>query len=145
MAINSAFLGHGIFLELKPIDGLRRYANYKEPLPRDHTISDLVDKFIEALTDMKMSSVWFELFTSSGVIDQDGKQGTKELVDGLNAAKIAAIPWGYCFGKNSESDEGNPNKILDLDRSKKLCDNYGLSLFVADIEPWIAIGSAADR
>ena len=136
MAMSKAFLGHGIFVELRPINALRRYANYKKPLPPKHTTSDLVDKFIEALTDMKMSSVWFQIFSSFGTIDKDGKQGTKELVDGLKAAGIAAIPWGYCFGQNSEADPSDPNKVLDLERAKRLCGNYGLDVFVADIEPW---------
>jgi hypothetical protein len=143
MAINPAFLGHGIWLELRPIKGLRRYANYKKPLPPNPTTAQLVDKFIEAVTDMNMSSVWFELFTRNGEIDKDGKQGTQELVDGLKAAKIAAVPWGYCFGKNSEDPPPDPAhpappkpKEQDLDLVKRLCGKYKLDLFCADIEPW---------
>jgi len=137
MAINQAFLGHGIWLELRPIKGLRRYANYKKPLPPNPTTAQLVDKFIEAVTDMNMSSVWLELFTRRGEIDKDGKQGTQELVDGLRSANIAAVPWGYCFGKNSEDPPaGLAPKEKDLELAKRLCGKYQLDLFCADIEPW---------
>jgi len=135
VAINRAFLGHGIFLQLQPIYGLRRYANYKTPLSNP-TTSQLVDKFIGAVTDMKMSSVWFELFTRTGVVDRDGKQGTRELVDGLKAAKLHAVPWAYCWSTNSQ----NPNpKDNDLQRAIDLCDKYELDCFVADIEPWNSV------
>jgi hypothetical protein len=142
MPINPAFLGHGIFLELAPINGIRRYANYKKPIPPDSSMKVLVDKFIEAVTDMDMSSVWFELFTRSGTIDEDGKLGTKELVEGLKAAKISAVPWGYCFGKNSEHPDPKDN---DLQRAIDLCDQYELNVFVADIEPWNEIGGIVDK
>jgi hypothetical protein len=132
MAINPAFFGHGIFLQLEPINGLRRYANYKTPLPPNPTVAQLVDKFVQAITDMHMSSVWFELFTRTGELDPDGKQGTQELVDGLRAAKIHAIPWGYCWGTNSQYPNPNDN---DLHRAIGLCNKYKLDCFVADIEP----------
>jgi hypothetical protein len=141
MAINKAFLGHGIWLELNPLEGLRRYANYKKPLPAGYTTGDLVDKFIEAVTDMKMSSVWFEIFTSRGTIDRDGKQGTSELVAGLKAAKIDAIPWGYCWGTNSENTDPKKN---DLELTKTLCDKYKLDCFVIDIEPWNKVNGKVD-
>jgi hypothetical protein len=134
MAINPAFLGHGIFLELAPIKGLRRYANYKTPL-QNPTTPQLVEKFLRAVTDMNMSSVWFELFTRTGEIDTDGKQGTRELLDGLKGTEIRAVPWGYCFGKNSEHKKPDEDKN-DLALVKRLCDKYTLDLFVADIEPW---------
>jgi hypothetical protein len=133
MTINPAFLRQGIWLELAPIDGLRRYASYKQPLPPHPPVTKLVDKFIEAITDMKISSVWFEIFRRNGTIDTDGTQGTKELVAGLKAASISAIPWGYCLGKNSENAKPEDN---DLERAKQLCDHYELDVFVADIEPW---------
>jgi hypothetical protein len=132
MAINQGFLGHGIFLQLEPINGLRRYANYKTPLSNP-TTTQLVDKFIQALTDMHMSSVWFELFTRTGVLDQDGKQGTQELVAGLKAANIQAVPWAYCWGTNSQNADPKQN---DLQRAIDLCSQYKLDCFVADIEPW---------
>lgn len=130
MAINPAFRGHGIFLQLEPINGLKRYAKYK-PLPPHPTTAQLVDNFIQAVTDMKMSSVWFELFSRKGILDQDGKQGTQELVAGLKAAKIHAVPWAYCWGANSE----NAAPDNDLTRAIKLCDTYKLDCFVADLEP----------
>jgi hypothetical protein len=142
---NKAFLGHGIFLELEPITGLLRYKDYKRPMPPKYTTADLVDKFVGAVIDMKMSSVWFEIFTSSGTIDPKQKLGTPELVAGLKAAKIAAIPWGYCWGENSEPDPQNPKKVLDLDRAIKLCNDYGLNLFVADIEPWNENNRGTDK
>jgi len=131
MAINRAFLGHGIFLQLQPISGLRRYANYKTPLSKP-TTSQLVDKFILAVTDMKISSVWFELFTRTGIVDRDGKQGTRELGDGLKAAKIHAVPWAYCWSTNSQNTNPKDN---DLQRAIDLCNKYKLDCFVADIEP----------
>ena len=129
--INPAFTGHGVFLQLQPICGLRRYANYRAPL-QNPTTSQLVDKFIEAVTDMRMSSVWFELFTRTGVLDQDGKQGTQELVDGLKAANINVVPWAYCWGTNSQNANRADN---DLQRAIDLCGKYKLDCFVADIEP----------
>jgi hypothetical protein len=90
---------------------------------------------------MKMSSVWLELFTRSGTIDRDATKGTRELVDGLKAANIHAIPWGYCFGKNSENADPGKN---DLELAKKLCDKYKLDTFVADIEPGNTIGKVTD-
>jgi hypothetical protein len=131
MAINPAFLGHGIFLQLEPINGLRRYAKYR-PLPCNPTTPQLVDNFIHAMTDMKMSSVWFELFSRKGILDQDGKQGTKELVDGLKGTKIRGVPWAYCWGTNSQNADAKQN---DLYRAISLCDSYKLDRFVADIEP----------
>ncbi|MEA2818984.1 MAG: hypothetical protein QOJ86_988 [Bradyrhizobium sp.] len=142
VVVNPAFLGHGIWLELAPIDGLQRYAKYKKPLPANPPITKLVDKFIEAITDMKMSSVWLELFTRSGTIDKNNTKATKELVDGLKAANINAIPWGYCFGKNSEKADPSKN---DLELAKTLCDKYKLDVFVADIEPWNKIGDVVDK
>jgi len=134
VAINPAFFGHGMWLELAPIKGLRRYASYgKKPVPPDGPVTALVDNFIEAVYDMKMSSVWFELFTRSGTIDTDGTKGTQALVDGLKANNINAIPWGYCFGKNSEHPKPADN---DLALTKALCDQYKIGVFVADIEPW---------
>ena len=131
--INPAFLGHGIWLELSPIDGLRRYASYKNPLPSDAPVSKLVDNFIVALSDMKISSVWFEIFTHSGIIDPNGSQGTQQLVDGLTAAKINVVPWAYCWGTNSENQNPKDN---DIELAKRLCETYKLDCFVADIEPW---------
>lgn len=142
MAINPAFLGYGVWLELSPLKGLKRYANYGKPLPPNPSTVDLVDKFIQALTDMKMSSVWFELFTRTGIIDKDGKQGTRELVDGLRAANIAAVPWGYCFGKNSEHTNPDDN---DLYLIKALCDKYKIGIFCADIEPWNKVHGTYDE
>jgi hypothetical protein len=131
MAINPGFLGHGIFLQLEPINGLLRYADYKTPR-QNPTTAQLVDNFIQALNDMHISSVWFELFTRTGVLDADGKQGTKELVAGLKAANIKAVPWGYCWGANSQYADPSQN---DLQRAIDLCNQYQLECFVADIEP----------
>jgi hypothetical protein len=135
MAINKAFLGHGIFLELLPIKGLRRYAKYKQPLPPNPSTAALVGKFIEAVNDMNMSSVWVELFSRPGTLDKDGKGGTKELVAGLKAANIAVVGWGYCHSKSS---------MRDLDLAKQLCTDYGIDAFVADVEPGNVVGGKKD-
>ncbi len=141
MAINPGFLGHGIFLELNPIDGLRRYANYKTPLPPHPSTAALVDKFIEAITDMKMSSVWFELFSRHGELDTNGEQGTRELVDGLKSAHINPVAWGYCLGANSQKPNKQDN---DLQLAIDLCDKYQLDNFVANVEPGNTINGVAD-
>jgi hypothetical protein len=134
MSINPVFCGHGIWLELKPIDGLKRYASYGGPkLGGDAKITDLVDRFIKALQAMKITSVWFEIFNRFGTIDPDGKFGTTELLDGLKYNGINAIPWGYCLGAYSE--KGVDPKKDNLGLARSLCEKYKLDVFCADIEP----------
>jgi hypothetical protein len=123
--INPAFLGHGIFLEYSPITTLRRYAAYKGADPNGATTAQLVDRFIQAMQDMHIASVWIQLFTASGVLDS-GDGGTTELVNGLKQARIAFAGWGYCYSGNAATDAG---------LAKHLCSQYGISAFIADVEP----------
>jgi hypothetical protein len=139
MEPNIAFRGHGVFVERSPIETLRRYAAYPKRAAA-RSVSDLVDRFIEALHDMHMTSVWVQLFNINGIIDKDGQQGTKELVDGARAAGISIVPWGYCFGLNSEDSKSN-----DFQLAITLCNQYALEVFVADIEPGNKIGKRYDN
>jgi hypothetical protein len=123
--INAAFLGHGMFLEYSPITTLRRYADYKGANPGGATIAQLVDRFIQAMQDMHVGSVWIQLFTASGVLDS-GNGGTSELVKGLKQANIAFAGWGYCYSGNAATDAG---------LAKHLCGQYGINAFIADVEP----------
>jgi hypothetical protein len=136
MPVNKAFLNHGIFLEWTPIIGLRRYADYKQPLPPNPGPAALVGKFIEALKDMRIASVWIQLFSRNGSLDTDGKGGTRELVDGLKAAGIQMAGWGYCHSKHS---------VRDLDLAKQLCSKYGIEAFVADVEPGNEVNGKKDE
>jgi hypothetical protein len=104
-------------------------------LPPNPSTTALVGKFIEAVTDMKMASVWIELFTRTGTLDRDGKGGTKELVAGLKAANIQVVGWGYCHSKNS---------VRDLALAKQLCAKYRIDAFVADVEPGNTVGGKKD-
>ena len=123
---SAGFLGHGMFLEYAPMRTLQRYAGYKEANPVGATTEQLVGRFIQAMQDMHVASVWIQLFTASGVLDGDGRGGTKELVDGLRRAKIGVAGWGYCYSENAATDAG---------LAKHLCGQYGITAFVADVEP----------
>jgi hypothetical protein len=124
-AINAAFLGHGMFLEYSPMTTLRRYAAYKGAGPNGATTAQLVERFIQAMQDMNVASVWIQLFTASGVLDS-GNGGTVELVAGLKQANIAFAGWGYCYSGNAATDAG---------LAKHLCGQYGIDAFIADVEP----------
>jgi hypothetical protein len=121
--INTGFLGHGMFLEYAPITTLQRYAKYKG---NASGTTELVERFIQALQDMHVASVWVQLFSASGVLDRDGKGGTLELVEGLKQANIACVGWGYCYSDNAATDPG---------LAKHLCEQYGITAFIADVEP----------
>jgi len=124
--INTAFLGHGIFLEYSPVTTLRRYANYKGADPAGATTAQLIERFIQAMRDMHVASVWLQLFSASGALDSTGNGATSELVAALGQASIACVGWGYCYSGNAATDAG---------LAKHLCDKYGISAFVADVEP----------
>jgi hypothetical protein len=132
--INKAFLGHGIFLEYSPIDTLRRYAGYGGNDPSGATLAQMIDRFIKAMQDMHVGSVWIQLFTSSGQLD-GGHGGTSELVTALAQANIPCAGWGYCYSRNAANDG---------DLAKKLCHQYGIKAFIADVEPGNTVNGAAD-
>jgi hypothetical protein len=132
--INTAFLGHGMFLEYAPITTLRRYANYKGADPNGATTTQLVQRFIQAMQDMRVGSVWIQLFTALGQLD-NGSGGTTELVAGLKAANISFAGWGYCYSGNAAKDS---------DLAKKLCGQYDIKAFVADVEPGNPVHGSPD-
>jgi hypothetical protein len=124
--INTAFLGHGIFLEYSPIITLRRYAGYKGADQTGATTVQLIERFIQAMRDMHVSSVWIQLFSASGELDPTGHGSTSELVAALGLANIACVGWGYCYNGNAATDAG---------LAKHLCGKYGINAFIADVEP----------
>jgi hypothetical protein len=131
---NPAFLGHGIFLEYSPLTTLQRYATYKGANPAGAATADLVQRFIQAMKDMNVKSVWIQLFTASGTLDH-GSGGTSVLVAGLKQANIAVAGWGYCYSKNAAGDA-----VL----AKNLCKQYGIDAFIADVEPGNSVEGQPD-
>jgi len=122
-AINRAFLGHGMFLEYGPLRTLNRYATYGGGTAT--TLEEKVERFIKAMQDMHVGSVWIQLFSASGTLD-NGSGGTKELVEALKQANIACAGWGYCYSQNAATDAA---------LAKQLCSKYGIDAFIADVEP----------
>ncbi|MGY8704627.1 hypothetical protein RAD16_02640 [Bradyrhizobium sp. 18BD] len=121
--INRAFLGHGMFLEYGPLRTLNRYANYGGGTAT--TLDEKAARFVKAMQDMHIGSVWIQLFTASGTLD-NGSGGTRELVAALKQANIACAGWGYCYSQNAATDG---------DLAKQLCNKYGIDAFIADVEP----------
>ena len=134
-AINPAFLGHGMFLESSPLTTLRRYRDYKGRGDPNAGTGQLVQKFIQAMRDMHVGSVWIQLFSASGNLDPAGHNGTRELVDGLKAVGIACVGWGYCYSGNAATDAG---------LAKHLCGQYGIDAFIADVEPGNTVHGSPD-
>jgi hypothetical protein len=122
--INRAFLGHGMFLEYGPLKSLDRYASYGGGGTAT-TLDQKIERFIKAMQDMHVGSVWIQLFSASGSLDS-GSGGTKELVAALKQASIPCAGWGYCYSQNAASDG---------DLAKQLCTKYGIDAFIADVEP----------
>jgi hypothetical protein len=148
--INKGFLRHGIFLEGVPIKTLVRYQNYKaapsildrlmailpealRPVPDPEA---LIAKFIEAMNDMSVKSVWIQLFNTNGELDAAGNGATSALVSALKSRGIAPVGWGYCYSKNATSD---------LDLAMNLCGKYGFDAFVADVEPGNTVHGQPDN
>jgi hypothetical protein len=147
--MHKGFLRHGIFIEGDPINALLRYQTYKtvpsmlarlasmlpdalRPAPDPAT---LIAKFIEAMNDMSVQSVWLQLFNAHGEIDRDGKGATTELVAALKSASIVPVGWGYCFSRNASTD---------LALALRLCEKYALDVFVADVEPGNSVDNTPD-
>ena len=57
MAINPAFLGHGLFTELSVTNAINRYATYVSSNPANPPPADNIDRFINALTDMRVANL----------------------------------------------------------------------------------------
>jgi hypothetical protein len=132
--INKGFLGHGLFLEYRPITTLQRYASYGGASPDGATTAQLIERFIKAVQNMHMASVWIQLFSASGTLDS-GHGATTELVAALKEARIACVGWGYCYSGNAEND---------ADLAKQLCGKYGIDAFIADVEPGNTVHNQPD-
>lgn len=131
--INRAFLGHGMFLEYGPLRTLDRYATYGGGIAT--TLDEKAARFVEAMQDMHIGSVWVQLFTASGTLD-NGNGGTRELVAALKQANIACAGWGYCYSQNAATDG---------DLAKQLCNKYGIDAFIADVEPGNPVHGQPDQ
>jgi hypothetical protein len=92
-------------------------------------------RFVRAMQDMKVGSVWMQLFSRSGPLDH-GTGGTSELIAALKATDIKVAGWGYCQGTQTNAA---------LDNAKTLCGKYGIDAFVADIEPGNTVDGAVDK
>jgi hypothetical protein len=133
MAINKAFLGHGIFTQYSVNDALTQFKGYQSPNPH-RAPRDQYDTFIFALQDMKISTVWIQLFTRSqsdptAAVDcdlADGGLNRKTLIARLDQAGINWAGWGYCSGKNWRK-----SKTL----IETLHHDLGMTAFVIDAEP----------
>lgn len=136
MAIHRGFVGHGIFIEGVASGSLGQYSNYPTANPPDGGLPRAIAGFASALHDMAISSVWLQLFSRGGSLDEDGSGGTRELVDALNHANVIPVGWGYCHHANSATDGA-----LAAD----LCARYGITVFVADIEPGNVIHGVVDK
>ncbi|MBO4223476.1 hypothetical protein [Bradyrhizobium neotropicale] len=145
MATHPAFIGHGTFCYLPDVT-MRHYRNYPSGLGSG--ILDRVRRFlnlaapptaidpagfVRAVKDMNMSNVWVRLFGLEGVMNP---APTRQLVDALKSAGINVAGWGYCHGKDWEAE---------LDHAINQSRTYGLTAFVADIEPGRLLGGTKSR
>jgi hypothetical protein len=66
MAINKAFLGHSLYAEGGITQSLARYGYYGvapgSPPPAD---AQRIDRFVQALKDMQVATLWLQLFSRS--------------------------------------------------------------------------------
>ena len=127
MAINKAFLGHGIFTEYSINNALERFKTYGGGAPAA-TPADKVARFVKALQDMDIHSVWMQIFTRQQKFDMDAPsdQLRKDLITALSKADIAWAGWGYCGGVNA---------TRDLQWIKQFKHDLGMQAFVIDAEP----------
>jgi hypothetical protein len=147
MAIHPAFLGHGTFCYL-PDETMRHYQNYPAALTSESGFLDRVKRFlnlappsaaidpagfVRAVKDMSMSNVWVRLFGLEGAMNP---APTRQLVDALKSANINIAGWGYCHGKDWQAELN-----LAINQSQ----TYGLTAFVADIEPGRLLGGTKSR
>jgi hypothetical protein len=130
MAINPAFLGHGMFTEFSVKKALKRFESYTSPNPANPPPVDGIDRFVFAMKDMEISTVWIQLFTRSSAGDVDptpsGARLRKDLIARLTASGIKVAGWGYCAAKNRDRD---------VDLIKNFRDDLGMTAFVIDAEP----------
>lgn len=136
MAIHPGFVGHGIFIEGTASESLGHYSNYPTDNPPNGGWPRALAGFLSALHDMAISSVWLQLFSRDGDRDKDGSGQTRELVEALKQANIVPVGWGYCHNANSGTDGA---------LAANLCGRYGVTAFVADIEPGNVFHGVADK
>jgi hypothetical protein len=127
MAINKAFLGHGIFTEYTINNALARYKSYGGGSPAVKP-SDLIARFVAAMQDMDIHNVWIQIFTRDQKFDMDpaSAQLRKDLIAALANVNIAWAGWGYCAGSNATRDLGWIQQFKN---------DLGMQAFVIDAEP----------
>jgi hypothetical protein len=127
MTINPAFCGHGIFTEYSIHNALTRFAGYGGGAPAT-TPDEQISRFVQAMKDMEIASVWIQLFTRPQKIDADAASADlrKKLIAALAAAGVRWAGWGYCAGVNWVRDKG---------WIKSFRDDLGMQAFVIDAEP----------
>lgn len=147
MPMHPAFRGHGTFCYL-PDETMRHYRNYPvAPFDGSGFFNSLrgffnfgaapaavsPDGFVRALKDMDMSHVWVRLFGLEGTMDP---VQTRLLVDALKAANVHVAGWGYCHGKDAQKE---------MQTAIDQCATFGLTAFVADVEPGRLLGGTRSK
>jgi hypothetical protein len=131
MAIHKAFLRHGIFTEFSVNNALTRFETYNAP-PNSPAPTDAqrIDRFIQALQDMQISTVWIQLFSGAGDVEllngRDYRSLRLALISGLQRAQLNWAGWGYCAGESW---------VRDADLIERFRDELTMSAFVIDVEP----------
>jgi hypothetical protein len=126
MTIHQALLGHGIFTEFSITHALQRFKNYVSPNPAQPKPNDDIDRFIVALKDMEVGTVWIQLFSSDGDFDMENAKLRKSLIDRLGTAGIHWAGWGYCAGRNATTD---------IELISDLRNELAMEAFIIDAEP----------
>lgn len=129
MALNKAFLGHSIFTQLSIRGALTRFQNYGAApgaLPPNDT--QRIDRFIQALKDMQIATVFIQLFSREGDVETNvtDRAARTNLITALGQAGINWAGWGYCAGNNCAT---NKNLIVSLKTG------LGMLAFMIDAEP----------
>ncbi len=131
MAINPVFLGHGIFAEYGIKDALRRFERYGAAPGSPQPTWDLrIERFVQALQDMEVATLWLQLFSRGPKkFDDVGEESyghRKTLLSKLASANIKWVGWGYTSGKNWQRDK---------EWISELKNDLGMSAYVIDAEP----------
>ena len=130
MAMNKAFLGHSLFAEYGIDNSMGRYARYGTPMPPPPQNDDeYVDRFVRALKDMEIATLWIQLFSRGDKkFDSTGtdKIRREKLLAKLAQNNIGWAGWGYCAGYQCTR---NKTWIKDLR------DDLHMSAFIIDAEP----------
>src|SRR5262249_46500497 len=103
-AINPAFLGQGIFTEFSIRNALKRLSTYSSPTSANPPLAANIDRFVFAMKDMEVATVWIQLFTRSSTGDVDpspsGALLRKDLIARLTASAITFPGWRYSAASN---------------------------------------------